>query len=133
MIYTNGELVNRFEGLLHFDNTEPVTLKLKPTLWSYAEKVHADLLKYCKARSIDYVLFPERGTGGNYHLHGIIVYPFDKVRKNFTRWFNKFYGHIYHSDKGEAVGWYNYCTKGNPFNIHNGIPYLFDPLYEPQP
>lgn len=129
MLYSNVAFVDKFETTMLFDNCEPTTLKLKPTLWAHQELFERDFQEYCYARQVDYVLFPEKGDNGNLHYHGIVIYPFDKVRRNFQRWFNKYYGHIYVSDVGEVCGWYRYCTKNHQQAPH-AIPYLFDPMYE---
>lgn len=133
MIYSNGDFITKFETALSFDNCDPVTLKLKPSLWDCEQIFTEDFRKYCRGRDIDYVLYREVGAGGNVHYHGIIIYPFYKTYKNFTSWFNKYYGKIHKSEKGDAIGWHNYCVKQqrpNEGDLMDPVPYLFDPQYE---
>lgn len=135
MIYSKVSFVDNFEASMLFDNVEAVTLKCKPTLWDHQYLFEKDFDDYCEGRNIDYVLFAERGVNNNLHYHGIIIYPFDKVRINFQRWFNRYYGTVHRSVKGDPHGWYTYCSKAinqvPPNPVANDIPYLFDPQYEP--
>lgn len=132
MLVSNGEFVDQFETAMLFDNCEAVTLSLKPMLWDplYAHLFEEDFRRYCRARQIDYVLYPETGKAGNNHYHGIMIFPFGKIRKNFQVWFNKYFGKYYQGEKGDGTAWHYYCTKQSAFNVHREIPYLFDPLYE---
>lgn len=133
MLCSNGELVAKFETSMLFDNCEAVTLKLRPDLWEHSDLFTVDFTKYCKGRDIHYVLYQEVGKTNNVHFHGIMLFPFDKIRKNFQVWFNKYYGKYFKSEKGNSLGWHNYCAKQlrpNEGDLMDPVPFLFDPMYE---
>lgn len=132
MIVSDTEIQEKFETTMLFDNCEAVTLKFRPAFWPYESVCEESICDYCTKRQIRYCLVSERGPGGNYHMHGIMLFPFQDVRKRFQTWFNKSFGHFYVSDKGDAVGWFNYVMKGAPLPEYKSEPpYLFDPNYEP--
>jgi len=109
MIVTNDMRLNCrdvFNITLMADNWEAVTLMPDPLL-------KLDLVRledYCRARQIDYYLVKEEA--GQVHYHGIMGFPFDKIRKNFQTWFNHQYGKYYQGTKADVNKWYNYVHKG---------------------
>jgi len=120
------------------ENVQRVTLKLKPIYWvqqEFKNLFEIDFCKYCDKRGIDYVLVAEYGEHGNYHWHGLIIFPFEHIRKKFLSWFRKYFGFVYFSEKGTAQGWFNYVFKGCPMPVYGELQkpplYLFDPKYEP--
>lgn len=144
MIVSDPQIQDKFEDTMSYDNCEAVTLKFDPTFWGYQDLCEKDIVKYCTKRAIRYYLVAERGPGGNYHMHGIMVFPFEDARKRFQTWFNKQFGHFKVSTKSNAVGWFNYIMKGCPVQKEAGpdlmdgsgelqkpeVPFLFDPKYE---
>jgi len=90
-------------------------------------------MRYMDRKGIDYLLAMEVGQTTNLHYHGILLFPTPLIRKHFQVWFNKSFGKLYVSDKGDADGWYRYSLKGyaEATPIVEPIPYLFDDKYCP--
>lgn len=117
------------------DNVECITLQLKPTVWDPLNEniFMADFGKYCVSRGLDYCLFREIGKTGNIHYHGIIGFQYGKSRKNFTTWFNRYWGRVFVSLKADTEAWYRYCSKQHPEvrppspdHVDYPLPYMFD-------
>lgn len=135
MLVSNPTYQENFSQVALGDNVECVTLALKATVWDNLNETMflADFAKYCMSRCIDYCFFREMGRQGNVHYHGIMGFQYGKSRKNFTSWFNRYWGRVFISPKGDTEAWYRYCSKDHPeirppspdHVVHAGL-YLFD-------
>jgi len=104
-----------FEGFLAHSDSYAMTLDPNPSKHHYRMSHHFKY--YCDRRNIMYYFAEERAPLTNrYHYHGVIQFNSLKQRKNFQKWYNKFYGKIYISDK-KQTGWWEYCHKDYPMEF----------------
>lgn len=95
-----------------FDNSELITLKPRPVKNEHAVAIEPDMRpfeQYCCKRSIMYFLCREKA--GQIHFHGVMSFPNKKTYTAFQKWFNKQYGFLHRSEKGDTAGWYDYIFK----------------------
>lgn len=113
--YTSNDyydVVETWDVLWMMDNVYPVTINFKPAYWAIPDKVMEKIKNYCFRRQIHYIFYSEVGSGGNFHLHGLLITPDEFVRKRFQCWLNAIAKiHTSSKDMEDPKGWLMYCLK----------------------